>query len=257
MRMQKYAKFITWCVIGFCYAPILVLVVNSFNVCRSGALWEGFTLKWYRELFQASSIWKATKNSILIACTSTFIAVPIGTTSGLACHFCKKRRVLKGITLLLNKMILIIPDLQLAVGLLLFFSFIHMRLGLTTLIIAHSTFSIVYVIQSVLARMECLDFSMIEAAQDLGAKPKIILAKILFPLIRPTVLASAILTFTVSIDEFVLTSFLSGPTSPTLPLEIYGMIRNGFPPLVDTLAVLMLGFSFVASWAFQQISNES
>ncbi|WP_108624113.1 ABC transporter permease [Candidatus Similichlamydia epinepheli] len=255
MPMKRCTRVIAWSVIGFCYAPIFVLVVNSFNVCRSGAEWGGFTLKWYKGLLSEGSIWVAMRNSIFIACLSTIISVPIGTCAALSCHF-SKNWPLKQATFFLNKMILTVPDLQLAVGLLLFFSFVKAGLGIVTIIVAHSVFSIVYVLQSIFSRLALIDFSMIEAAQDLGAPPKTILTEIILPLIRPTIIASSILAFTISIDEFVLTFFLSGPTSPTLPLEIYGMIRNGFPPIVDTLAVLMLGFSLITSWAFQKISND-
>ncbi|WP_239978370.1 ABC transporter permease [Candidatus Similichlamydia epinepheli] len=260
--MKKCVRIIAWSVIGFCYAPIFVLLVNSFNVCRSGAEWSGFTLKWYQGLLSEESIWEAMKNSIIIASLSTIISVPIGTISALSpCLFAyflrfSKNKILKPTTFFLNKMILTVPDLQLAVGLLIFFSFLNVGLGIATITISHSIFSIVYVLQSVFSRLSLIDLSMIEAAQDLGAQPKTIITEIIFPLIRSTIIASAILAFTISIDEFVLTFFLSGPTSPTLPIEIYGMIRNGFPPIVDTLAVLMLGFSLVASWAFQKISND-
>ena len=223
----------------FLYLPIVILVVFSFNASRyaSGA-WRGFSLQWYASLFSNEAIGVALKNTLVVAGVSTFISTVFGTMVALAMEryrFCGK--------LAFDALLylpIIIPDIAMAVMLLLFFVLSHARLGLISIIISHVAFNISFVAVVVRARLAYFDVSLEEAAQDLYANEWQTFRRVTLPLIMPGILGGALLAFTLSIDDFVITFFTSGPGSTTLPLRIYSMVKLGITPEINALSSIML-----------------
>ena len=228
----------------FMYAPIIILLIFSFNNSRfvSGA-WKGFTFNWYLELFHNEAIGDALKNSLIISLTSTFIATVFGTMVALAMERYTFRGKLAFDSLLYLP--IIIPDIAMAVMLLLFFVLISMPLGRNTIIISHIAFNISFVAVVVRARMAQLDPALEEAAQDLYANNTETFRRVTLPLLMPGILGGALLAFTLSLDDFVITFFTSGPGSTTLPLRIYSMVKLGVTPEINALSSVMLLVSLV------------
>lgn len=228
----------------FLYAPILILMVFSFNSSKFvTANWSGFTLKWYQELFTDSAIGMALRNSLIIAVSSTFIATVFGTMVALAMERYKFRGKLAFDALLYLP--IIIPDIAMAVMLLLFFVLTKMPLGKYTIIISHVAFNISFVAVVVRARLAQFDMSLEEAAQDLYANHWQTFRLVTLPLIMPGILGGALLAFTLSLDDFVITFFTSGPGSTTLPLRIYSMVKLGVTPEINALSSIMFFASFI------------
>lgn len=228
----------------FMYIPILILVIFSFNDSRfvSGA-WKGFTFDWYMQLFQDEAIGNALKNSLIISLSSTFISTIFGTMVALA----MERNTFRG-KLAFDSLLylpIIIPDIAMAVMLLLFFVLINMPLGRNTIIISHIAFNISFVAVVVRARMAQLDPALEEAAQDLYANHSETFRRVTLPLLMPGILGGALLAFTLSLDDFVITFFTSGPGSTTLPMRIYSMVKLGVTPEINALSSMMLMVSFV------------
>ncbi|MDO7977697.1 ABC transporter permease [Oceanotoga sp. DSM 15011] len=222
----------------FFYTPIITLLIYSFNSSKS-MHWNGFSLKWYKELFTNSGeIWKAFFNSITIAITSALFSTIIGTIAaiGLKWHSLKNKNVIQKI----SYVSLVMPDIIVGVSLLILFGVLKMRLGLFTIFIAHTTFNIPYVLFIALSAMEDIDYSLIEASYDLGATEIQALTKVMMPVLKPAIISSILMTVTLSIDDFVITFFVSGPGSTTLPLQIYSMIRFGVSPVINALSVVMI-----------------
>jgi spermidine/putrescine transport system permease protein len=222
----------------FLYFPIVILVVFSFNVSRYAAAWRGFTLDWYASLFANEAIGAALKNSLIVAGASTLISTVFGTMVALAMERYKFWGKLAFDALLYLP--IIIPDIAMAVMLLLFFVLSHGRLGLITIIISHVAFNISFVAVVVRARLAYFDITLEEAAQDLYANEWQTFRRITLPLIMPGILGGALLAFTLSIDDFVITFFTSGPGSTTLPLRIYSMVKLGVTPEINALSSMML-----------------
>ncbi len=251
-----------WLVFAFFYLPILVLIVFSFNSGRYVSDWEGFSLRWYAKLFQDEAIGLALYNSLVVATVSTVIATILGTLVALGLE----RYQFRGKTSLDATLYLpiIIPDIAMAVMLLLFFvqagqalGLIGLRfsLGLGTITLAHVAFNISFVAVVVRARLADFDRSLEEAAQDLYANSWQTFRYVTLPLIFPGILGGALLAFTLSLDDFVVTFFTSGPGSTTLPLRIYSMVKTGVTPEINALSTLMLAASMVlvlASLAIQR-----
>ena len=227
----------------FLYAPILILVVFSFNASRfvSGT-WSGFTLDWYRELFSDSALGLALRNSLYIAFTSTLVSTVFGTMVALAMERYRFRGKLAFDALLYLP--IIIPDIAMAVMLLLFFVLTKIPLGKTTIIISHIAFNISFVAVVVRARLAQFDRSLEEAAQDLYANHWDTFRLVTLPLIMPGILGGALLAFTLSLDDFVITFFTSGPGSTTLPLRIYSLVKLGVTPEINALSSIMFLVSF-------------
>jgi spermidine/putrescine transport system permease protein len=241
-------------VLVFFYLPILVLVVNSFNAARFGGQWEGFSLQWYERLFHQREIWTALENSLIIAVAATAASVVLGTTAAIALHRFSSRLQRFHFTLIYTP--LVVPEILMGISLLLFFAAIGLELGLFTIFLAHVTFCISYVTMVVLGRLQDFDFTIVEAAQDRGAGWWTTLWKVLLPLLAPGIAAGGLLAFTLSIDDFVITFFVAGPGSTTLPIRIYSMIKHGSPPLINALSTLLLGVTFAAVWLSQRLTEE-
>jgi spermidine/putrescine transport system permease protein len=222
----------------FLYVPIVVLVIFSFNSTRSTQVWTGFSLEWYGELLRDQSILDAFRTSMVVGVTATVIATVIGTLTALALT----RYRFRGKTVADSAIYAatVMPEIVVGVSLLVFFVAAGFALGITTIIIAHVAFTVSFVTIVVRARLSGMDQSVEEAAQDLGANPIQTFLRVTLPLILPGVMAGALLAFTLSFDDFVITFFVSGVGSSTLPLKIYSMIRFGLSPAINALSTVVL-----------------
>jgi spermidine/putrescine transport system permease protein len=226
----------------FLYAPILVLMFFSFNSTRSTQVWTGFSLEWYGELLRDQSVHDAFRTSLIVGLTATAIATVIGTFAALALS----RHSFRGQTFADTAIYAatVMPEIVVGVSLLVFFVAVFVplgvQLGVVTIIIAHVAFTISFVTIVVRARLSGMDRSIEEAAQDLGASPVQTFLRVTLPLILPGVMAGALLAFTLSFDDFVITFFVSGVGSSTLPLKIYSMIKFGVSPVINALSTVVL-----------------
>jgi spermidine/putrescine transport system permease protein len=220
----------------FLYVPLLIVVVYSFNDSRLNAEWVGFTLHWYHVLFNDGDMLQAWANSLIIAGTASIVATVLGTMAGIAMHRYRPK--------LLPFMVLTpvaMPSILLGVSLLLFFiQVLNLTLGMLSIIIAHITFCIGFVAIVVHARLAGMDDSLFEAARDLGATPWRTFRLVTFPLILPGVIAGLLMSFTMSIDDFVITFFTAGVGVSTLPLQIYSMIKIAVTPEVNAVSTLLM-----------------
>ena len=255
MKQSRLPLVITLLLLVFFYLPILVLVITSFNASRFGTTWEGWSLYWYRRLIQEREILQALSNTLIIAVSATLASVVLGTTAALALHHYQTRLQRVHYTLIYTP--LVVPEILMGISLLLFFVAVGMSLGLLTIFLAHATFCISYVAMVVLGRLQDFDFTIVEAAQDLGAGWWASTWRVLLPLLAPGILAGGLLAFTLSIDDFVITFFVAGPGSTTLPIRIYSMIKHGSPPLINALSTLLLVITFLVVWASQRLTRES
>jgi spermidine/putrescine transport system permease protein len=235
----------TWLIIIWLALPIAVMIMFSFNNPhgRFNFTWVGFTLKWYGpDLLDYPSLTTAMENSIIVAFTATIISVVLGTLVGLALGKYRFRGL--GTANLVQFAAISAPDIVLASSLLSFFVTLRVPLGLPTIIVAHVMFCLSFVAVTVRARVLTLDRSLEEAARDLGAGPWATFWLVTLPLIFPGVMAGALLAFAISIDDFVVTSFVSGSTQ-TFPLWVWSATRNGLPPQVDVLGTLIFVFGLL------------
>ncbi|MDR1692881.1 MAG: ABC transporter permease [Oscillospiraceae bacterium] len=230
----------------FLYAPILVLIVFSFNSDRSRVNFKGFTLDWYRKLFENDQVLSALSLTLILAFLSALIATVIGTVSAIGFYNMKKRP--RKLLLGLNNIPVVNPDIITGVSLMLVFvlcvNFLNtlgagFSLGFGTLLIAHVTFNIPFVILSVLPKLRQLNKNTYEAALDLGASPIRAYRKVILPEILPGVVSGAIIAFTMSIDDFLISYFTTGPSAQTLPMRIYAMTRKRISPEINALSTLM------------------
>lgn len=222
-------------VYAFLYAPLVVVVLYSFNDSKLNAEWVGFTLDWYRVLFADEAMLTAAYNSFVIAVVASLAATVFGTLAGLAMHKFRLR-VLPFLVLTP----LAVPDVLTGVSLLVLFVLLNISLGMTSVILAHVAFCISYVAIVVRSRLAGMDESLTEAARDLGATPWQSFRLITLPLIAPGVLAGALLAFTMSIDDFVITFFTAGAGTTTLPLQIYSMIKVVVTPEINAISTLLM-----------------
>jgi spermidine/putrescine transport system permease protein len=222
----------------FLYAPIVILVVFSFNSSRFVSSWESFSFRWYRVLFEDAAMGTALRNSLIVAFSSTAISTVFGTMVALAME--RYRFFGKTAFDALLYLPIIIPDIAMAVMLLLFFVMSRMGLSLMTIIIAHVAFNISFVAVVVRARLVGFDRSLEEAAQDLGANELQTFWHVTLPLLMPGILGGALLAFTLSLDDFVITFFTAGVGATTLPLRIYSMVKLGITPEINAISSLLL-----------------
>jgi spermidine/putrescine transport system permease protein len=239
---------------AFFYLPILILVANSFNPARYSSRWQGVSLVWYRRLFESPEVWQALKITLVIAVSVTAVSVILGTAAAYALHRYGSSRLQKVHYTLIYQP-LVVPEILMGISLLMAFVAAGVPLGLLTIFLAHVTFCVSFVAMTVLARLQDFDFSVIEAARDLGASPWQSTRKVLIPLLMPGIAAGALLAFTLSIDDFVITFFVAGPGSTTLPLRIYSMIKYGAPPMINALSTLLLLVTFAAVLASQRLAR--
>jgi spermidine/putrescine transport system permease protein len=219
----------------FLYAPLVIVVVYSFNDSRLNAQWVGFTLDWYRKLFHNEEMLGAAWNSLFIGVSASAVSTLLGTMAGYAMYRFKLR-----LLPILVVAPIAIPEILMGVSLLIFFVVIDLTLGLTSIILAHIGFCIGFVAIVVRARLAGMDESLVEAARDLGATPFQAFRLVTLPLIMPGVIAGALMAFTLSIDDFVITYFTAGAGALTLPLEIYTMVKISVTPEVNAVSTLLM-----------------
>lgn len=221
----------------FLYAPIIILMLFSFNESRSRGNWGNFTLKWYKELFSDSVTMNALLNTLLIAIISAVIATVVGTATAFGIHYMKKtpRAILSGISYLpvMN------PDIVTGVSLMLLFLACNIQRGFVTLLIAHITFNIPYVVLSVMPKLQQMNEHLFEAAEDLGASGFYAFFKVILPEIMPGVISGFLLSITLSIDDFVISFFTKGAGVNTLSVHIYNMAKKGVTPSINALSTIM------------------
>ncbi|AGC68226.1 spermidine/putrescine transport system permease protein PotC [Thermoclostridium stercorarium subsp. stercorarium DSM 8532] len=237
--MVKFLKrFYLTLIFIFLYAPIAVLIVYSFNESKSRGYWGGFTFKWYAELFRDRDIIKALYYTFLVALLSSIISTVIGTFSAIGIHnmglFGKK------LALNINYLPVLNPDIVTGIALMTLFISVNMRLGFLTMLISHTVFNIPYVILSVMPKLKQMDKNMTEAALDLGATPSYALRKVIIPQIMPGVITGALIAFTLSIDDFVISFFTTGSGVTNLSILVYSMAKRGVKPSINALTTLML-----------------
>lgn len=235
----RYLKLHAIVVFAFLFAPIIVLVVFSFNEARSGTDWTGVSTHWYTTLFHTHAALQAFRNTLKVAFIATFFATVIGTLGAFALtRFTFRGR--SGYSTLIF-VSLVMPEIVMAVSLTVFFSrFAHVELSINTVIAAHVTFCIAFVVVVVKARLTAFDNRLVEAAADLGATPVQAFLRVVLPLATPGIAAGAMLAFVISLDDVVITSFTSGPGSTTLPLYIFSQLRFGVSPSINALSTIVL-----------------
>jgi spermidine/putrescine transport system permease protein len=220
---------------AFLYVPLLIVIVYSFNDSRLNAEWVGFTFGWYDKLFHNQDMLLAAGNSLLIGLTASAVATVLGTMAGMAMYRYRPR--------LLSILVLApiaIPEILMGVSLLIFFVLLNLTLGLVSVALAHIAFCIGFVAIVVRSRLAGMDESLTEAARDCGASPLNAFRYVTLPLIMPGVIAGALMAFTLSIDDFVITFFTAGAGTVTLPLQIYSMIKIAVTPEVNAVSTLLM-----------------
>jgi spermidine/putrescine transport system permease protein len=222
----------------FLYAPIAVLIVFSFNASRLSAVWTGWTIDWYRVLASDTALMAALWNSLIVAASSTAAAVGLGVGAAVGlerARFQGQDAVELGLLLPL-----VIPEVMMGVSLLVFFVLIKLPLGLLSVMIGHTVFNLPLVAAMVRARLRRLDPGLEDAARDLGATPWQAFARVTLPLLRPAIIGAALMAFTVSLDDFIVTFFTAGPGATTLPLKVYSMIKSGVSPEINALSAILV-----------------
>ncbi len=264
MKTRKWAFVYVGVITVITYIPIIMTVIYSFNASKLTSVWEGFSLKWYEELFRDRDLKEALINSLILAVLSCSCALLIGTTGALGMHRAKRQNVAGGcsdlgskldvgcrgngtVTGLLNEVIayvsmlpIMIPEIILGMVFLSVFSLMGLPFGMLTLVIAHTTFCVPYVYSMVKARLVGMDKSLEEAAMDLGASPVRVFFDITLPQIMPAILSSVMLAFAMSFDDVVISIFVTGPKVNTLPVKIYTKLKTGVTPEINALATVML-----------------
>lgn len=228
---------------AYLYIPIIILIVNSFNESRFGINWQGFSTKWYELLMNNDSLLQAAGHSITMAVLSATFATIIGTLTAVALFRYRFRgKPFVGGMLFV---VMMSPDIVMAISLLVLFMILGVSLGFWSLLFSHITFCLPFVVVTVYARLKDFDVKMLEAARDLGAGEFTILRKIILPLALPAVVAGWLLSFTLSMDDVVVSSFVTGPSYEILPLKIYSMVKVGVSPEVNALATVLLLMSLI------------
>lgn len=238
----------------FLHLPILVLVAFSFNDSKFSVEWQGFTLGWYQRLLERPDILRGLRASLIVGVFSTLISAALGTllALGLARHRFRGRRALEGFLYVP----VVTPEIVVGISLLILFALFEIPLGLTTITIAHVAFSVSFVVIVVLARLEGMDATLEEAAMILGADEITTFWKVTVPQLWPGILSGALLAFTMSFDDFVITSFVSGSGSSTLPIVVYGMVRRNVEPSINAISTIILLVTTILIYLADRVGRE-
>ena len=228
-------------VYAYLYIPIIILVTNSFNEDRYGLSWKGFSWNWYERLFNNDTLIQAAFHSVTIAFFAATLATIVGGLSAIALYRYRFRgkQAVSGMLFI----VMMSPDIVMAVSLLALFMVVGISLGFWSLLLAHVTFCLPYVTVTIFSRLNGFDARMLEAAKDLGASEVTILRKIILPLALPAVVSGWLLSFTISLDDVVVSSFVSGVSYEILPLRIFSLVKTGVTPEVNALATIMIVLS--------------
>lgn len=250
-RIENFIKkFYLFIIFLFLYIPIVTLMVFSFNESKTMGKWTGFTFKWYKELFSNNRLMSALYYTILIAVLASIIATVVGTISAIGISQMKGKK--KALILNINYLPVLNPDIVTGIALMSLFIFLNFNFGFTTMLLAHITFDIPYVILSVLPKLKQLPENTLEAAADLGATPMYAMRKVIIPQIKSGIFSGFLMAFTMSIDDFVISFFTTGPGVTNLSIEIYSMARRGIKPEINALSTIM----FVTVLALLLIVNK-
>ena len=245
--MKKFGKIYFALILLFLYVPIFVLIVFSFNETKSRSVLSGFTLEWYVKLFHNRIIISSLMKTIIIATLASIVSTVLGTFAAIGINSMKK--VPKAFVMNVTNMPIINPEIVTGVSLMLLFVFFTARMnfefGFVTLLIAHITFDVPYVILNIMPKFKQMDPNLIEAAQDLGCSPMQAFRKVILPEIMPGVISGFLMAFTYSLDDFVISYFTSGPTTQTLPITIYSMTRRKISPEINALSTIIFIVVFV------------
>ncbi len=230
-------------VYAYLYIPIIILIVNSFNEDRYGLTWKGFSWNWYERLFNNDTLIQAAIHSVTIAFFAATFATIIGGLTAIALY----RYTFRGKKFVGGMLFIVMmsPDIVMAVSLLALFMMFSIKLGFSSLLLAHITFCLPYVVVTILSRLKGFDVKMLEAAKDLGAGELTILGKIILPLALPAIVSGWLLSFTISLDDVVVSSFVTGVSYEVLPLKIFSMVKTGVTPEVNALATIMILMSLL------------
>ena len=247
--LRRLERVYVLLVFAFLYVPIAIIIVYSFNATKSNVVFSGVTLDWYTKLFNDEDVITAFVNSLTVAVISTAVSAIIGTVGAIGIQ--RQRFKGKSVINLLTFIPIVIPEIIMGISLLVFFSALQMDFGIFTLVLAHTTFCIPFVLINVKSRLAGFDLSMEEAAMDLGASKLTVFRTITLPLIFPAVISGAMLAFALSLDDVIINFFVSGPESTTLPIKIFSMLKFGLSPEINALCTIML----VTTFAFLILSQ--
>ncbi|MDF2699239.1 MAG: transporter permease subunit-2 [Haloplasmataceae bacterium] len=225
-------------IIIFLYVPVLIIVMLSFNKGKMSSVWKGFTFKWYEEIFYNDELIKAFLVSLSIALITTFVSTILGTLSVIGIHNLKQRH--RSYALTVNQLPILNPDIVTGISLMILFLAVKVQLGFTTMLLAHIIFSTPYVILSILPKLKQLNPSLLEAALDLGATPGVALRKVLLPQLAPGIVTGALIAFTLSIDDFVISYFTTGQGVKNLSTWIFSQTKRGITPTAYAISTIML-----------------
>jgi len=253
--MKKFIRgILLFTVFLFLYAPIIVLIIYSFNSGTTRGSFEGFSIVWYKKLFEDSQIMSALLNTLSLAFLSAVISTVIGTFTAYGIHNLGKK--MKNLMLNVNYLPVLNPDIVTGVSLLILFVFMGMTLGYSTLLLSHIIFNIPYVIISVLPKFKQFNHSIYEAAIDLGASPFKAFTKVVVPEIMPGIISGFLIAVTLSIDDFVVSFFTTGSGVTTLSISIFSMARKGIKPEINALSSLMFISIFILLTIVNALSTE-
>jgi spermidine/putrescine transport system permease protein len=252
-RIPRWLLVVVGVVYFFLHLPVFVLVMFSFNDSKFSVDWQGFTLQWYRRLLERPDILQGLKASLIVGAAATVISAFLGTLLALALgrQQFRGRRAWEGFLYVP----IVTPEIVVGISLLLLFALLKFPLGLTTITIAHVAFCISFVVVVVLARLQGMDQSLEEAAMILGADEITTFWRITVPQLWPGILSGALLAFTMSFDDFVITSFVSGPGSSTLPIVVYGMVRRNVEPSINAISTIILLVTAVLIYLADRLSR--
>ena len=236
--MSKFIKrFYIFLVFLFLYAPIAVLIVNSFNASKSRSVWGGFTLDWYSKLFHDSTILSSLATTLIVALIASVLSTILGTAAAIGIFNMKKKW--RSAILNISYMPIINPEIVTGVSLMLLFVFMNMDFGYVTLVLAHISFCVPYVILNVLPKLRQMDTHLVEAALDLGCDRKTAFRKVTIPEIMPGIITGFLMSITYSVDDFVISYFTYGSKAQTLSITIYSMTRKKVSPKINALSTLI------------------
>ena len=257
--MKKISKIYMSLLLLFLYVPIFVLIVYSFNTTKSRTVFEGFTFDWYIRLFQNELILTSLRNTVIISVIASVVATILGTAAAIGIN--SMRKVPKALVMNVTNIPIINPEIVTGVSLMLLFVFFAARMnfnfGFTTLIIAHITFDVPYVILNIMPKFRQMNPNLYEAAQDLGCNSFQAFFKVVLPEIMPGIVSGFLMSFTFSLDDFVVSYFTSGATSQTLPITIYSMTRRKVSPEINALSTIIFLIVVVVLIAKNIIENRS
>lgn len=238
MKKNRFPRIYLMVVLAVMYLPILLVVLYSFNESKITSIWGGFSLTWYETLFRDKAIFEALRNSLVLAGLTCLASAVIGTLGAVGMQRLQSRT--KGPLEYISTLPIMIPEIILGIGFMVFFSLLGLPFGMTTLVIGHTAFCIPYVFMQVKARLVGMDKSLAEAARDLGAGEARVFFDITLPLIFPAILSGMLLSFAMSMDDVIISMFVTGVDVNTLPIKIYSQIKFGVTPEINALCTLML-----------------